>query len=321
MTTVYLDQNHWVSLGRAYHGKSEDAGISAALTYLQSGVAHGAIVVPLSFVHYMETARITQPERRARLGTVMWELSQGFTIASGREVLINELEQALAKRFPHVTPRPFQLIGRGAAHAFGQSQMAYRLPEAIRNNLADADACIVEDIFSKVIEKSLLTGIDFAGNHATPYRLETYKKNFSGHLAKLRPTLLQLPPKQWDDALNAMSLVDILDPVNEVLGDHGIAWDELTGSGKESLLQFIGDLPSRVVDMHLHRQVARNPMFQPKPGDLEDWAALGLAAAKCDVLVCEKHMADMLGRDGFVPHARVIRRLAELPTVLDQMLS
>ena len=64
-------------------------------------------------------------------------------------------------------------------------------------------------------------------------------------------------------------------------------------------------MPIRRVDLHLHKQVLRNLKYAPKSTDLEDWSALAVASCYCDVVVCEKHMADMLLRDGFKARARI----------------
>lgn len=75
------------------------------------------------------------------------------------------------------------------------------------------------------------------------------------------------------------------------------------GSGSGSLSRVIDDMPTRRVDLHLHKHVLRNSSYRVRPSDLEDWGSLALASSYCDV-VCEKHMADMLKRGGFRTHAR-----------------
>lgn len=87
--------------------------------------------------------------------------------------------------------------------------------------------------------------------------------------------------------------------------------------GPEELTALVQDMPSRRTEIHLHRQIIKNPSLKPKDNDLEDWSGLGPATAHCDVVVCEKHFANLLHRDGFRPHARVITDLRELPDVLE----
>jgi hypothetical protein len=68
---------------------------------------------------------------------------------------------------------------------------------------------------------------------------------------------------------------------------------------------FMASVPTRKLDIHLHRQVLKNPQYNAKKGDLEDWAGLGTAVCYADVVVCENHFADMVRRDGFMTPARV----------------
>ena len=98
-----------------------------------------------------------------------------------------------------------------------------------------------------------------------------------------------------------MSLVDIAKPIFEVLSEYDIEWQELMALGAEELGAILDDMPTRRADMHLHAQVLRNPTLKPKRTDLNDWSALVPAAIYCDVVVSEKHFADLLLRDDFDP--------------------
>lgn len=316
MKIVYLDQNKWIDLARSFHGKDADAHLAAALTSVRAASEQGSAVFPLSAIHYMEIARIRDPQRRARLGTVMWELSRGATIASNRAILIHELEEALARRFPHVRPRPFVLISKGVNHAFGMDRPEYRIPEPFRSQLPPKRVAHFERTARAVMEESLITGVGPNGTSAPPFGITSHNHIFKQHLENLYPTISQLPPEKWDDALHAISMVDITEPLHEVLQHQGVELADLAIDGKEALTRFMQDLPSRAVDIQLHRQVLRNPQLKPKITDLEDWGGLGPAAAHCDILVCEKHFANLLLRDGFRPSATIITDIRDLPQLL-----
>jgi hypothetical protein len=131
MKIAYLDQNQWIQLARAHHGKVDDPLLQRALTVLNRYTEAGQLALPLSAVHYMEAARVANPGPRTRLGVVMWQLSRGLTIAPYASILTYELETALSKRFP-VHPRPFALVSPGVAHAFGMEPRPYRLPIEVR---------------------------------------------------------------------------------------------------------------------------------------------------------------------------------------------
>lgn len=313
MKVVYLDQNKWIDLARAYYGLTPDVDIKAVLSFMRDTSAKQLVIFPLSAIHYMETARISNPNRRLRLGSVMWKLSGGHTITSYSKILCHELELALAKRFRQVSARSFKLLSKGVAHAFGEDNLSYRIPDALRSRLTQKRAQNVEAVIRSIIEKAVLTGEGPTWLTAFPFRVDTYRQNFMKHLENLHPKLSQLPAERLDDALHAASLVDILEPINEILARHGLSSNDLKSLGKKGLNSILQNLPTRKVDIHLHRQVLKNPTLKPKLSDLEDWAGLGPATVYCDVLVCEKHFADLLLRDGFQPQAQIITDIRDLP--------
>jgi hypothetical protein len=316
MTIAYLDQNKWIDLARAYHGKHPDPTYTSALEAIREGIQQQTLVLPLSAIHYLELFRIKDSARRARLGKVMWELSRGYTLASTTAILFHELEVSLSRRFPHIICRPFTLLAKGAAHAFGVPRSAYRVPPEARQTMSPRQVRHFEAEAETQLERATLTGIGPNGEPAPPFLATEHKENFKSHLENLPATAAQVPREQWDDLLCAISLLDIHEPLQAILQYHGLVPFDLLGRGKSDLAMFIEELPTRRIDLHLHRQVLRNPSLKPKLTDMEDWAGLGTAAAYCDVLVCEKHFANLLGRDGFQPVAKVITDVRELPLQL-----
>lgn len=289
---VYLDQNKWIELSRIFHGKEKDAASLKLLSDAEDALEKG-VVFPLSAVHYMEFSRISNDGRRSRLGSTMWHFSKGRTIASYRKILIYEIEVALQGFFPELIPRPIDLIGQGVAHAFGEK---------------------FDDNFDDVwpfYEKSVLTGSHVLNIPPIKGFVEKPRENFFNHLLALHDNLRSIPKSQWEDYLLAMSVGDILEPTHEVMKYHGLIGrvGEVFGS-RDAITRFLLRIPTRVMDIHLHRQVMKNPKYKPKLSDLEDWAGVGVASCYCDIVVCEKHLADMLQRDSYQSHARIEKQLA-----------
>jgi hypothetical protein len=316
---VYLDQNKWIELARTYHGVETDPELVAVLEFLRREGAAGNTVLPLSAVHYMELCKIGNPNKRARLGEVMWELSAGWTMAAYRRTVEKELDDALATRFPgRVKPRPFSLLGRGVGYAFNTKPLAFRvgqrdgipLPDSVANTILKRVESRMDDI-----ERSFLTGIGPRGETMPPQRYSGPESNFVKHLKLIHPRLSDASPENRERALYAIALMDISRPLFETLELHGISMDELHTRGVHGAMAFVEDLPSRRVEVHLHRQVLKNREYQAKANDLCDWAGLGRAAGYCDFLVCEKHFADLIQRDHFTARATVLTNIRELPGV------
>ena len=316
MKIVYLDQNKWIEIARIYHGKNPNPDSQRVLSVIRDKIEQGVAVFPLSWVHYIETAKNSNHERRRRLGTVMWELSRGYTMASSYHLICYELETALAQRFQNVSPRPLNLLSTGYAHTFGKGY-SYRLPEELRSSIPVEVLKALETQGQEILEKAVITGEGPGGIRLPSPRNTQYNEQFKQHLETLPARASHLLPEQWDDELYVMALLDVKDPLVDVLHLHGLSFQgDLLPLGKEGLIAISKDLPSRKVEVHMHRQILKNPQLKPRITDLEDWSGLGPASAHCDVVVCEKHFANLVRRDGFRPKAQVLTDLRKLPEII-----
>ena len=65
--SVYLDQWVWLRLAKADIGEPREDADTEVLAAVRRATA-GGVAFPLSATHYMETSRITSPQRRGVLG-------------------------------------------------------------------------------------------------------------------------------------------------------------------------------------------------------------------------------------------------------------
>lgn len=315
MTIIYLDQNKWIECARVWHGRERDADIQAMLNLLIQGVDGRSLLLPLSQVHFIETAR-ARPNRRRRLAEIMWPLSRGTTMAGYSEITRHEIRVSLSRRFPEVESGELQLLGTGWHHAFGYPAPALTIATDYLAREKFLDHEVARQVLSDLIDGFILAGVDPDGNSIGSYRDDTHATRFENHLRRLRPALTNLSEDRWEDALYAVSLMDVTDPILEVLSASGLEWSQFMALGAEGLGVFLEEMPLRRADLHLHRQFRSNAQLQPKPSDMNDWSGLIPAAMYSDVLVCEKHFADLLLRDGFQPRAQVLTDLRDVPQVL-----
>jgi hypothetical protein len=192
---LYLDQNKWIELAKIVYGIDQSVRARTIVRELRAAIDAGC-VIPLSAMHYMETARISNADRRARLGTVMWDFSKGRTFASYPSVVEHEVEVALAKHFPQMNPSRLQLLGRGIRHAFGQIAMT------------DVASPIDEEM-----ERAMLTGSSRLVVDPLSFKSQVQRMNFLSHLDTLHKTKHELPKNKWDNWLYAVAIVDIRNPL------------------------------------------------------------------------------------------------------------
>lgn len=285
---VYLDQNKWIELARMFHCKDLTARAKQILGEFEAAKRDARAVFPLSSVHYVETSRVSNVGRKVRLGEAMWNFSQGITLVAYSTIVWHELEVALSKHLPQVTSGVVSILGRGYAHAFG-------VPPPQR----------ILTAFAENVERSILTGNPRFGIQPPAFAGMTHRENFRQHLATLHARFENVRPGLRENWLYAMSMVDILNPFNDVAARHNLQPAALDTLGEAGLKGVIDDMPTRRVDMHLHREVLKNRAYVARASDLEDWGGLAVASCYCDVVVCEKHMANMLQRNGFATRARI----------------
>jgi len=316
VTIVYLDQNKWIELAQARWGKAGEKRLQWALERVEVASRDGRAVFPLSAMHYMETSRITNVDRRRRLGQVMWEISGGNTFSWYGALLRHEIEIALAKQFATVIKSPFELISKGISHALGRHIFDYALPEPYRSRFPSDVVTHFEAVATAEMEKAAITGIGPGNIRMTPFTVTAGNDTFKHHLERLPSLRAEIPRQQWDDALIAICFGDIVEPVTAVLSKNGLDWSSLTALGKDALTKFVFDIPSRRVEFHMHRQFMKNPNLKPKITDLEDWAGLGPAVAHSDIVVCEKLFADLVKRDGFSAKAKTVTDICQMAEML-----
>ncbi|WP_036956184.1 hypothetical protein [Pseudoalteromonas sp. A2] len=290
---VYLDQNKWIHLAKIINGKETSESAINLLQEIKASLNCGYIY-PLSAFHYMEFARISNNGRRQRLGKVMWDFSKNQTLVSSREIVIHELEISLSKFFPEIKPKSIRILGNGMFNAFG-----------VEN----------DDLFptsSSRIDEVMLTGKSDMDIEPMQHFNSQYRKNFQDHLKSLHQQLASVEKINVNNWLNAFALKDISEPLTYVLSNNGISEKRISNLNAEDYAEIINAMPTRALDVHLHKQVLKNKTYNSKLSDLEDWAGLGMAACYCDIVVCEKHFADMLKRDGYKTKARVVTNMSEI---------
>lgn len=299
---IYLDQNIWIDLAKIYHKKDQALESQKLLSLINNKLVDNKVIFPLSAIHYLETSTISNQGRRKRLGEAMYEISKCQTLASYSLIVQHELEAALSEVYDDITPTPFSLLGNGVSHAFNEN-----IP-------------IIPDSLQQAFEKSCLTGEQLLGEYMGGFPKTPHNERFNKHLEELRHIKESLPKSKWEDALNAISFIDIRKPLFKVLHNYGIPPEEFIKTiSKETLRLMLSKMPSRKLDTHLHFQVLRNSEYKPKPTDLEDWAGAALASQYCDYIITEKHMADMLLRDNFCPKEKVLTKLHDLKPLLEKI--
>lgn len=128
---LYLDMNVWVDMARGCAG-SDSAWVDTRAQLIQA-TQDGQLVVPLSPAHYLELWHRRDNASRRRVAELMRDVTGYATIPSPHVVRQREAD-AVVKAWaePNApSPTPPDLLGRGAAHAFGRPDGRFRFVESV----------------------------------------------------------------------------------------------------------------------------------------------------------------------------------------------
>jgi hypothetical protein len=119
--TVYLDQNKWIDLRKAWFAEPGGDQFRDVLDLAMFARDQELASFPLGAVHYLETWKDGRKARRARLAQVMAELSRFDAIAGPSVVFRKEIESALHHFLGKPeSVEPVRIFGQGVSHAFGE---------------------------------------------------------------------------------------------------------------------------------------------------------------------------------------------------------
>ena len=315
---VYLDQNKWVDLSRAALGLIDAQDVYKVYESLQSLSDQGFVHFPLSLAHYTETHWPQNENRRRRLASVMWNLSRGFAMAPLSIIVPYEIDQALARFFPgRVPPRDFQIFGYGAFHAIGQPSQALKISWPAAASLPPDFKRYFEAYLDNQAQLVLLSGsMPITGESFGREGYTEAKQGFQQQLDSWVSEMAPLTAQQRQRRAYQSIMADIWIHLKEALDQHAIPEADFAALGEDKGRQFIDSLPSRRIERHLLLQWAKNAQLLARSSDLNDWASLGPALAYCDVVVTEKHFANIVGREGFTTRATVLTNLCDLPSTI-----
>lgn len=324
MKRVYLDQNKWIDLGTAHHGRPGGEAFVDTARLLEAGRELGEVSLPLSAAHYMETAIRRNYESRARLAETMIFFSRLDTIAPTEQLIPFEIDRALREMFGRpANPRPLRPFGRGVQHAFGHTEPLYVLPDELAH-LVENRVTFERDA-SEQMERFALIGPTPAQekeieDHEPRSHLPIGERYAEAQedLRKRRHAAGWHKGERAERVASAQAFSDHLDRINDQAISAGIDPGAIFEGGPDLATGFLESVPTMFATSELER-IRANASVKPwERQDLNDISALAVAAVYCDVVVTERSWVDAAKRAGFdeVFGSVFLSRLEELPGIL-----
>jgi hypothetical protein len=300
---VYLDQNKWIDLARAVDPGSDEKRFDDVALLLRAGVDAGHVSLPLSSAHYMETQNRREWDSRRRLGETMLTFSKLQTIAPADALLSAELDRAIASLYGvALRPRPLQVFGSGASHAFAMEFAPWQMPEQLRDDVEDPVG--FEREANRLLDRMLLLGptpeMEAAGIPGfDPFSHLDVGERYAEAKEKLRAVRVA---ERWNSGERSMrvaraqAITDHQAPIEAAMHRAGLSIDALIDGGQEDMNAFVEAVPTILSSSELerHRHVASQKPWERQ--DLNDIGALSVAIPHCDIVVTENVWTDAVRR-------------------------
>jgi hypothetical protein len=292
--TVYLDINHWYSLGRAAQGSPDSPEHAALLTALQGEVDAGRLVIPLSSISYEELTENPRDLLREPTAGVMWRLSRAATIAPASKVVDEEIVVELNRRFGRPAfPAKVPKFGRGVG--FGTGPLRAVVPPEKRAEIEARIGMTIPDA-EALLEYYVLTTPGFLRGQIPNFDPNGWRREADAELAALKVMLdnvhshgTSITGRPADAVYTRQLAGDVRENFTRALTTAGYA-ATLTMPLKDAneITDFIKHLPTQRVATELKIHYARNPQVNWKINHLRDIAALSVAIPYTDVVVTDR---------------------------------
>jgi hypothetical protein len=327
---IYLDLNHWYTLGRAIDGEG-DASSLEVYARLRDFVEGGRIQLPLSSIHYMELTENPNDKQRRQAGLAMRELSRFVTMTPLTKVVREEMRASFYKRFGRPFRQPVPKFGVGAGFAFDEPDFVL-FKDRTDEQLAELErrtGLSISELrarFQERAEYMLLVGpngelrqqLEGYDPYAARRMADEELKSFNIMVETLRtdPDISQRP----QDAIWARELVhDVYDAYLETCLAGGFISNQ-PFRDKDGFSDFLLSLPTARVSIMMKSHYLKDVQRDWKINDFRDIYALSLAIPYCDVAVTDKKAWDVTVNRAHLDEAfgtRIFCKLGELVEYLD----
>ena len=284
MTKIFLGQNHWIALAKAYHGKAEQSSHIDVLNRLYSEINSGEVILPLQISHLVEFSRNSNEDRRKRMAVVFEKFSKRWFFAPWSAILPYEFSLAIAKTFDmQKTLSKPQIFGKG---------VLFSVSEKLKKTLIDSGRIKFSINFHEYIATfpgSLLDLLTFPNEKNRKAMLQGDRERREQYARKSEDS------RDFDDSIEltkrtiaAMYTYENQTEIKNKLLDAGLTFDEFIALGPQKMSDFFDNVPSFDVDrtLTIYRDRQKNRSVQGN--DMNDIGYLAMALPYCDKIVVEK---------------------------------
>ena len=309
---VYLDMNFWI--GMAAPSSTEHAKL---LSCLRAGVANGTLLCPISFTHFSELKKQDQADgRQLRVARLMDELSLGVSLRNPNDIERIEFLLFFLKFVPRLE-RYVDTVWCPTGHLLSES---YPYDDGLPEAFMELGRKVMCDVHWNMSIEYLATRLDWptfgkkAAAQINQYRLD-YKRGNQSFRKLLTDELvgvLEVVETHIDEIIMKMREAQFSSAELECMEKQRKT--ALNSLVQEAIRPKFSVVVSQRVHAALHaeRRMDDSQMFDEN--DLDDLRHGATAAAYCDSLFCERHLAHLLRTPRVAEFCLRLKVIATNPT-------
>ena len=314
---LYLDMNVWIDLARGL--KHGDSGWEQIHARVNDAVQDGTLIVPLSPAHYLELWHRGDSDSRNDIARLMRDLSDYATVPSAHVVRQEEARIVVAN-WAGEGPRLLigrELLGRGAAHAFGRRTGRFRFVSSVASPdglQAEGPGVAPPDIWTQLQDHPKLEWFQLVG-HPELLAMEegldrTPEHRFGTTQLRqeqaLRDKLREHPltGERLHDLIVAQEFASMTEYIEEVCVREQVPVPLSLRSGnwgtesRTAIKDLVASIPTAHVWSTLRHLKHRDLNLPWEQHDWTDLWALSVAIPYCNIVVTEKRWAHLASASG-----------------------
>ncbi len=282
--SLFLDQNHWIALSRAFYKKPDHPEHLNVLDKLFALVNSDRLIVPLQISHLRELSHCGNEDARKRLSGFFEELSKNWFFTAWSSLIPYEIGLAVAEVF-NISNRPErpEVFGRGVFFSLSKTaretfeeQYSGQFGWNFFARLAEMPGALVDLLtFPNPIGRNRSNQNDHNRSSAYASAREASRKEKDSEQLQRRVEAAQYT-------------IMFQDQLRLALAEAGLSFQDFANLGPEGASNFFDHVPSLNVDRILSVKRDRHWDREIEGNDLNDIVYLNLALPYCDIAVVEK---------------------------------
>lgn len=287
MHIVYLDQNKWIELARAFKNPAADVELARLAAQIAANVEAGKLILPLSWANIYETYKIQNPNRRHELAYVQTWLSRGTVFRGRRKRLEVELSNLLAEIEGKSTDALPDLwyLSSIFIEAFAEldDERIPPLPGLVVDAIRENPAGTLFSFLTEARDEGWIEAIRrySFGSDQLRARIEKRRGQHAGESKDMRRRIY-----------SALLLIDELDFVIKVAKKTGRSWATARDMGSKVARRIVEDVPGFYSEREM--AVILEALNRPiQENDFRDMQSFCAAVAYADEVIGEKMFVNL----------------------------